>query len=180
MTDMSSKIIHNFRPDFLPVEILISGGCSRDYRTLARFHYLPKKPATWCRVVVARYQDETDIAGRLIGVGVLSFPSALNRSRHQVFGIQSKQFGQRLQWVNQNIRTISRVIVHPQFRAIGLASVLIRSLIDICPTQYIESCARMGRAHPMFERAGMHRFDPATDLEPLYYWMDRNELSQSL
>lgn len=164
--------------NFLPGRIDIDPGKPADYAALARFHYLAKRPATWACVVVARYvPDRADRPPKVIGIGVLSWPSALHRARHRTFGIRSMRFGQRLYWVNANLRTISRVIVHPQFRALGLARQLIEALCARCPTPFIESTARMGRAHPMFERAGFTRVEPIDEDEPLYYW---RRLSPSL
>ena len=47
-------------------------------------------------------------------------------------------------FVNANVRTISRVVVHPQFRSVGLAVALVRCLIGQCETRYVEALAVMG------------------------------------
>ena len=160
-------------PDFLPGRIDISAGTAADYRTLERFHYLPCRPATWAAVVSAKYVPPDDSRpAKLIGVAVLSWPSALNSGRNQAFDLARLRYGQRIRWANENVRTISRVVVHPQFRSIGLSHALIDWLCDRCTTRYIESSARMGRAHPMFDRAGFHRIDPLDDRHPLYYWRE--------
>jgi GNAT superfamily N-acetyltransferase len=110
----------------------------------------------------------------LIGVVVLSYPSALHRTRHRVFGLRSMPFGERLHWVNANLRTISRVVVHPQFRGVGLSTTLIRAAVDACPTPFVEASARMGRAHPLFDRAGFTRVEPITPEEAIYFWLQRD------
>lgn len=164
--------------DFLPGRVDIVAGAARDYRTLQRFHYLPTRPATWAAVAAAWYHppasENTAIVRmpRLIGVAVLSWPSALNSGRNRAFDLARLRYGQRIRWANENVRTISRVVVHPQFRSIGLSHALIDWLCDRCTTRYIEASARMGRAHPMFDRAGFHRIDPADDRRPLYYWRE--------
>jgi len=157
-------MISAITPDFLPHPIELSVGRASDYTTLARFHYLAGAPATWAGVSVARYD------GRLIAVAALSYPSAVHRGRDRAFGLTGQTYGQRLRWANANVLNISRVVVHPQFRALGLARVLIEDLCTRCKTPYVESSARMGRAHPMFERAGFTRIDPATLAEPVYYF----------
>jgi len=190
--ELPMNTIHHVLSDLLPGTIAISPGAPRDYRALERFHYLPLRPATWAGVWTARYLPHADpfrvgsseqsgpagvgvdrARGRIIAVAVLSFPSAVQRVRHRVFQLDSLSFGQKLRWANANLRTISRVIVHPQFRSIGLAHVLIDRVLSDCPTRYVEASARMGRAHPMFERAGMHRVDPEDPIAPVYYWFDR-------
>jgi len=161
--------------DFLPGCIRLTPGRAADYRTLERFHYLPTRPATWAAVVCAHYHaPQADLPQplppRLVGVAVLSWPPALHQGRNRAFGLKRLRYGLRIQWANQNIRTISRVVVHPQFRSIGIAHALIDWICNYCTTEYIEASARMGRAHPMFERAGFQRVDPPDDVHPIYYW----------
>ena len=158
---------------FLQGALILQQGCAKDYRALERFHYVPKRPATWASVVVARYVPGDGQPIRLIGVGVLSYPSALLRARHRTFGLKPMHYGQRMRWSNAHVRTISRIIVHPQFRGIGLSTLLIHWLRDQCSTRYIEAPARMGHAHPLFERAGFTRVEPIDADEPVYYWFDR-------
>jgi GNAT superfamily N-acetyltransferase len=61
--------------------------------------------------------------------------------------------------LNREFRTISRVIVHPQFRGLGLAVRLVRHALAESETIYVEALAAMGRVHPLFERAGMVRYE---------------------
>jgi len=65
------------------------------------------------------------------------------------------------------------VIVHPQFRSLGLSSILARWMCEQCDTRYVEALAAMGRAHPFFERAGMTRFEPTEKSGAVYYLFDR-------
>jgi GNAT superfamily N-acetyltransferase len=145
-----------------------------DYRTLARFHYLANRPATWAGVWTARYRPPGGGAvARAVGVVVLSWPSAVHAARNRVFNLSDMVYGHRLRWANAHLRTISRVIVHPQFRSLGLASELIRTAIALCPTRYVEASARMAAAHPMFERAGMTRAPAFDTHRPAYFHFDR-------
>jgi N-acetylglutamate synthase-like GNAT family acetyltransferase len=86
---------------------------------------------------------------------------------------------QNLRFANRHIRTISRIIVHPQFRSLGLSTALVRCLCDNCDTQYIEAIAMMAKAHPFFERAGMTRIDPVSPDEPAYFILDRDNPSST-
>src|SRR5688572_21511855 len=54
---------------------------------------------------------------RLVAVGVLSWPTAVNRGRDRWFGLMGRTFGEKIRFANANLRTISRIIVHPQFRS---------------------------------------------------------------
>jgi N-acetylglutamate synthase-like GNAT family acetyltransferase len=62
------------------------------------------------------------------------------------------------------------VIVHPVFRATGLATRLVRRMIAECPTPYIEALATMGWVHPFFDRAGMTRIEPDDPDRAVYYY----------
>ena len=161
-------------PDFLPGSLSIQSGDARDYDGLAAFHYRARRPATWARVFCIHWQPQPARqrpARRVVAIGVLSWPTAVSTPRRQVFQLPG-DYAEQLAFANAHVRTISRVIVHPQFRGLGLARILIQRLCDDCPTRFVEATASMGGAHPMFERAGMHRLDRPDGL-PAYFWLDR-------
>jgi GNAT superfamily N-acetyltransferase len=57
--------------------------------------------------------------------------------------------------INRELRIISRVVVAPNWRGLGLASRLVAETLGQVGTPYIEALAAMGEMHPMFVRAGM-------------------------
>jgi hypothetical protein len=182
---------------FLPGRIVLQRGGIDDYRELAHFHYSPTSPATWAGVWRAVYSDlrfaifdlrlpmrpgppessfnrtlqiaNCKSSSRVIAVAVLSYPTPSHRVRERVLGLTGPRYGQKLRFINANLRTISRVIVHPQFRALGLASALVRRICQDCPVRYVEAIATMGRVHPFFQRGGMRRVGEA------YFIFDREE-----
>lgn len=158
-------------PDFLPGQLLMERGSAADYMTLKMFHYLPRRPATWAGVWRIRYIDAHD--DRVVGVGVLSYPCGNSRLRNACLQRTTTSRAEMMQFANENIRCISRVVIHPQFRSLGLATALVRELIDQCPTRYTESVAMMARAHPFFEAAGMKRLNPVSPEDPLYFIHDK-------
>ena len=167
-------------PTFLPGKLTLVRGCARDYAALEQFHYIAKRPATWAAVWVVRYQSARDVnfssnhdLSRPVAVAVLSYPVPSCRARERALGIGSLSRKEKLVIVNQQVRTISRVVVHPQFRSLGLSSMLVRCLCDHCDTRYIEAIAMMARAHPFFERAGMRRIEPENRNDPVYFILDR-------
>lgn len=167
-------------PTFLPGRFFLAQGNSHDYDELACFHYLARRPATWADVWTIRYEDHPDRSRwadlrqrRLVAVAVLSYPVPSCRPRERFFGREQFSRAQNLAFANANLRTISRVIVHPQFRSLGLSSILVRKLCQVCPTRYVEALAIMARAHPLFDLAGMTRIAPACPHEPVYFIFDR-------
>lgn len=183
-------------PAFLPGRLVVRLGSLGDYRALERFHYRGKRPATWAAVICIEYVEamrqsrgtacSRSLVGvrssdgawcaerRVVGVGVLSWPTAVSKPRQEVFGLDVRDYGAQVRWANENVRTISRVIIHPQFRGLGLARLIVEGLCTICPTRFVEARAAMGSVHPMFERAGMRRHDCADGAA--YFWRElRNE-----
>jgi GNAT superfamily N-acetyltransferase len=161
--------------DFLPGQLILERGVAADYRRLAHFHYAPGPPATWAGVWRAVYRDSESrhARTRVIGVAVLSYPSPSLRTRERTLNLTGPRYGPRLAFINRHIRTISRVIVHPQFRGIGIATALVHRICNECPTRYVEAIAVMGNLHPFFERAGMRRIAALSESESAYFIFDR-------
>ncbi len=153
------------------MHLAILPGTSRDYDALSRFHYRAGRPATFAAVYVVRHTPPayTRLPPQLAAVAVLSWPTLSLHVREQILGLSAMPPSDRHRWLNTNLRTISRVIVHPTFRSLGLATRLIRHILYNCPTRYIESVALMGHVHPLFENAGMHAFMPMQTDRPVYY-----------
>lgn len=160
-------------PTFLPGSFRIESGTKSDYVALEHFHYLPKRPSSWAKILRIVHRDENKCDERVIAVAVLSFPTLASHPREEALRMKEMTFRERIAFANQHIRSISRVIVHPQFRSLGLASTLVREIIARCPTRYVEAHALMGRAHPFFKSAGMREITPDRVGAPMYYLFDR-------
>ena len=176
---------------FLPGELRIERGTAADYRALQAYHYRPGRPATWARIWTIRYVPPhgdsrgnlrapaaaAAVTSRVAAVAVVSYPIPNCLPRRRALGLVCSR-ADELRFANRHIRTISRVIVHPQFRALGLSAILVRWICEHCDTRYIEALAAMGRAHPFFERAGMTRHEPTGKSNAVYYLFDRASLSK--
>jgi hypothetical protein len=129
-------------------------------------------------VGIPRNGRET-IDSHLVAAAVLSYPLPSCLPRRAALRIRGRRRAE-LRFANRNLRTISRVVVHPQFRAMGLSRALIRRLFKDCATRYVEALAVMADAHPMFTRAGMRRINVACSSKtrrshrpPAYFLIDR-------
>ena len=60
--------------------------------------------------------------------------------------------------INKNIRCISRLIIEPRFRGLGLAKRLVQQTMPKMNVPIIEAVAVMGRINPFLEKAGMRPF----------------------
>ena len=96
-----------------------------------------------------------------VGVIVYSMPTAGAQMRNFATGecFAGLDKGTRLKLINKNIRTISRVIIEPRFRSLGLAVRLVKETMPIMNVPFVEALAVMGRANPFFEKAGMTRYE---------------------
>lgn len=131
---------------------LIIPGHRADYEALARFHYRAGPPATCVRVLSAADRE----TGELIGVLTVSMPTLNGPWRAGVwphlFSSSKRDTARR---INASLRTISRVVIDPRFRALGIARRLVETYLGAPLTPLTEAVAAMGRFCPFFERAGM-------------------------
>ena len=127
----------------------IEEGTLKDYKQLAEFHY--RNPETR-PVPIKIYKLKRDGDDVAIGVILYSYPPP------QCFG-RTEAFGRRvpLEEVNEKMATISRVILHPKYRSIGLGVRLVEETLPLIERQYVEATAVMAQYNRFFEKAGMTR-----------------------
>ncbi len=58
---------------------------------------------------------------------------------------------------NKQLSIISRVVIHPKYRTIGLGAKLIRETLPLAGTPYVELIAVMAKYSPFAEKAGMQK-----------------------
>ncbi|MHC4575024.1 MAG: hypothetical protein ACYS76_12980 [Planctomycetota bacterium] len=134
-------------------------GSLEDYKRLSHFHYRDSRPGGFTKIFAIR--PAKTIAGvfgtKTVGVITYRMPSPeVELRRVALSGIftgldTSTQVG----LVNKNVRCISRVIIEPRFRGLGLARRLVRETMPEMGVPIIEAMAVMGRVNPFLERAGM-------------------------
>jgi len=155
----------------------IARGTLRDYHSLAGFHYLAGPPATHKRVYVIRPPGGAGLAGRLcppVAVLVVSPPLPSVRGRNIATAGRYSTAGRAISLarLNAEVEAISRVVVHPVYRGLGLAGRLIRHALAKAQTPVVEALAVMGRVHPLFDRAGMAAYHvPAPTHRPYVYYL---------
>jgi len=175
MTGAAAILVQRFRA--LPQPSLTNGpviepGTLNDYRALAKFHYRSSHPGgatSVLRIVhvqhslADRFHGRTGLQPVTIGVLVRSLPALSCALRDtatngRYCGLSRRDAAVTL---NREVRTISRVVIDPCWRGLGLAVRLVRhALAHPEPgVLYTEALAAMGRASPFFERAGMIRYD---------------------
>jgi hypothetical protein len=143
-------------------------GTVADYKPLARFHYRDSRtgPVAAVYKIIDTHPTRSEIAP-VVGVIIYSMPAF----RVQLRNVATKGLFGRLgndsaamQFINNNVRTIARVVIEPRYRALGLAHQLVKKTMPLLNMPYIEALAVMGRVNPFFEKAGMMKFEGS---EPL-------------
>lgn len=59
--------------------------------------------------------------------------------------------------LNKKLSIITRVVVHPKYRTIGLGSKLVKETLSLAGTEYVEMPAVMAKYNPFAEKAGMQK-----------------------
>jgi len=125
-------------------EMYVAEGTKRDYEELAPFHYRSSSLAATQKIFTLKRGSE------VVGVIVYRYPGANCFGRRQAFG---RTLG--LREVNESISLISRVIINPKYRTIGLGAKLVRDTLPLCGKPFVEMVAVMAKYNPFAEHAGM-------------------------
>jgi len=134
-----------------------------EYNQLNRFHYRDSNLSPYAAIYAIK--DSHPVRSRfapVVGIIVYTMPAAALELRNIATAGRFSGFGDRrlqLQMVNKYIRCISRVIIEPRYRGLGLASMLVRETIPKIDAEIIEALAVMGTINPFFEKAGMRRYE---------------------
>ena len=124
----------------------------KEYEKLAGFHYRDSGNIPVVQKVFAlRRGEET------VGVIVYKSPGWVAMGRLLALGRRVL-----LQELNKDWSLITRVVVHPKYRTIGLGAKLVEDTLMKCGKVYVESIAVMARFNPFFERAGMRKIAVST------------------
>jgi GNAT superfamily N-acetyltransferase len=126
-------------------EMRIEEGTFEDWRKLAHFHYRSHKIAGPRKIFRLVRGDE------LCGVIVYSYPPPTCFGRRLVLPKMS------MKELNEKLSIISRVVVHPKYRTIGLGAKLVKETLPLAGTPYVEMPAVMAKYNPFAEKAGMQK-----------------------
>lgn len=132
-------------------ELWVSDGAVADWPHFARWHYRGHRLAFVKRVFVLWHGADP--------VGVIAFgtPAASLSARSRYFGLKGARSELALRALNEQLWLLQRVVLHPTYRGAGIASAFVRRACELCPVPWIETLTAMGRANPVFERAGFVR-----------------------
>ncbi len=125
--------------------IEIREGSLKDYHRLSHLHYRHTgSPGVPIKIYRMERQSE------LIGVIVYAYPGPTAKGRREAVG-----YTPSLKELNAEWAVISRVIVHPKYRSIGLGVKLVKETLPMVGRRHVELIAVMARYNPFAEKAGM-------------------------
>jgi len=137
-------------------------GTVEDYEALSHYHYRDTGLGPFVSIFALRPDagHSWRIKVKTVGVIVYTMPVIGSELRNIATGnmFTGLDSGTRLALINKNIRCISRVIIEPRFRSLGLAVRLVRETLPLLDIPIIEAMAVMGAVNPFFEKAGMRPF----------------------
>jgi ABC-type ATPase with predicted acetyltransferase domain len=129
----------------------ITEGIKTDYKKLAHFHYRDSRLFATHKIFVMKRNDET------VGAIVYSSPPLVVSGRRQALGKKIT-----IQEINRDITRISRVVIHPKYRTIGLGAKIVKETLPHAGKPYVETIAVMAKYNPFFEKAGMTKITQTT------------------
>ena len=141
-------------------KLQIVPGCRDDYERLAHYHYRDSKLGSYTAMFALKPAQFGGLRRQTVGVIVYKMPTPGAEFRNVATGGLFAGFDRatQLALINKNIRCISRVIIEPRFRTLGLASRLVRETMPRMNVPIVEAMAVMGLVNPFFEKAGMKAF----------------------
>jgi hypothetical protein len=143
-------------------------GSASDYEKLAHYHYRDSRLGPFAAIFALKPRRgfANQLGTDTVGVIVYKMPSPGLELRNVATGNIFSGFDRAtgLALVNKTTRCISRVIIEPRFRGLGLASTLVRETMPRMNVPIVEAMAVMGLVNPFFEKAGMkaYRAKPST------------------
>jgi ABC-type ATPase with predicted acetyltransferase domain len=146
----------------LTQEMHIQKATYADYKQLSQFHYRSSRCAAPRKIFALKRGTE------LCGIIIYAYPSPFCFGRSQVWKGTLKQ-------LTQEVSVISRVVLHPKYRGIGLGEKLVAETLRLAGTPCVEAVAVMARYNPFFEKAGMQRVTESKPKTSLVNAMKRLE-----
>jgi GNAT superfamily N-acetyltransferase len=139
------------RPLSFANKLTMTTGTKSDWPYFARWHYRSHHLGFTKFVTLLWHGEEP------IGICVFTTPAIALRQRSRFFGLSGRWSRVKLQALNRQLLTLSRVVIHPTYRGAGIASRFIRRSCEASGYPWIEALAQMGHVNPFFERAGFVR-----------------------
>jgi ABC-type ATPase with predicted acetyltransferase domain len=129
----------------------VTEGSKADYKKLAHFHYRDSRLFAHHKIFTMKRGDET------VGAIVYGSPPLAVTGRRKALDRNPT-----IQEINRDIIRISRVVIHPKYRTIGLGAKIVAETLPRAGKPIVETIAVMAKYNPFFEKAGMTKIAETT------------------
>jgi ABC-type ATPase with predicted acetyltransferase domain len=129
----------------------IHEGTKEDYKQLAHFHYRDHRLFAHHKIFTMKRNNET------VGAIVYASPPLAVTGRRKALGRNPP-----IPEINRDITRISRVVIHPKYRTIGLGAKIVAETLPLAGKPIVETIAVMAKYNPFFEKAGMTKITETT------------------
>jgi len=147
-----------------------------DWLKLKPLHYAAGDPATYHSVHVLEHPEIAHPAA----VAVLSYPDLHSGGRNLATEDAYKIAGSsaRAQRLNREVLRMSRLVVAPEFRCIGVARKLVLSFLPSLTIRYLECSTSMGRYSGFLEKLGFRHVPQSSSPAEgaMLDWADREHV----
>lgn len=127
----------------------IERGALHDYAAFAGMHYRGRDRVGFVdRVFVMRDGP----GGEPLGVVVYGHPALELSLRNRA---TDGRFVRNARRLNEEMRVLKRLVIHPDVRGCGLGHWLVRRTLPMAGTRFVECLAAMGTVNPVFVKGGM-------------------------
>lgn len=139
----------------LLAECVIEEGTRDDWKKLSHYHYRNTGTVAMITGIYrVMWRDE------IVGVQIYARPPLQVAARNKVFGTRYRFVSKETRSlatarINNEIDRVSRTVIHPTFRGMGLAQKLFRTTMPLRRMRVIEASATMAAINPYHERCGM-------------------------
>ncbi len=149
--DVEKRDTRSRRPSSLRRNMRIERGGKRDYERFSAMHYRATDELGFVdKVFVMRERSSRET----FGIVVYAFGPCELALRNRATAGQFQGNPRRL---NESVRILRRLVIHPDVRGCGFGHYLVRKTLPLVGTEYVECLAAMGSFNPVFEKAGMRR-----------------------
>jgi len=162
-----------------PGRIAIEAGTVKDWLALAKYHYRSVQLGPVDRI----YRLKT--GGQVVCVAVYAFPTLQSSVRNRVFSGRYNGHAlarERHALLNREVRTLRRLVTHPEWRRKGLAAKLLRVTLPALGVPFVECVSVAARRSHFLEDADFvccgSVLPRGNAPRPFYYLWTRRDGSQ--
>lgn len=150
-TPPPSRRSRNSRRISFAKDLVIEPGGKQDYDVFSPMHYRQTEDLGFVDKIFVLKEKRS---GDPLAIVVYAYGPLELSLRNKATG---NRFRRNAKLLNEELRILRRLVVHPDIRGCGLGHELVSRTLGQVGVPFIECLAAMGTVNPVFEKAGMER-----------------------